>query len=155
MFAKKGAKRRLISHLYMWVLVAAGVFLVFIFIPSGTLLFKKNIQVSFSAVVVGVLILLFLIYYIPSAIWERKKFKLYSGSEMKRMIEMGVYGKVVHPTCTTLAFLGWVVFCIIPDLRIFLAVSWFTLVLVFWIRAEKSFFLGKKLGVEDKGPEPA
>jgi len=110
MLAKKGSKKRLISHLYMWSLVGAGLVLAYLFIPSGILLFKKNMEVSSSAVFLCILISLFLIYYIPSAIWERRKFRLYSGSEMRKMIDLGVYGKCVHPTCTTLAFLGWIAF---------------------------------------------
>ena len=151
---RKGSKKRLISHAYMWALVAVGLVLVYIFIPSGILLFKKNMEVSSSAIFLGILISLFLIYYIPSAIWERRKFRLYSSDEMRRMIDLGVYGKCVHPTCTTLAFLGWIAFCIFPDFRLFISVLWFTLVLVFWIKAEKSFFLDQRSRLEVKKPEP-
>ena len=79
------------------------------------------------------------------------------------MIHLGVYGKYVHPTCTTLVILGWIVFFIFPELQIFLAVLWFSMVVVFWMRVEKSFFLGRKskfemedpsLGIEFKNLEP-
>ena len=136
----------------MWILVICGVALAFIFIPSGILLYNKNINVYFSAIFLATFLLLFLIYYIPSAIWERRKFRLYSADEMRRMIHLGVYGKCVHPTCTTLAFLGWIVFFIFPDLRIFLSILWFSTVLVFWMRAEKSFFLGRKAKFELEDP---
>ena len=73
---------------------------------------------------------------------------------MRRMIRIGIYGKCVHPTCTTLAFLGWILFLVVPDLRIFVSNLWFTFVLVFWIRAEKAFFLNQRSRLEVKKPEP-
>ena len=155
--------KRFISHVYMWILVTCGFVLDFIFIPSGILLYNKNINVYFTAIFLAVFLFLFLIYYIPSAIWERKKFRLYSAEELRKMIHLGVYGKCVHPTCTTLVILGWIVFFIFPELQIFLAVLWFSMVVVFWMRVEKSFFLGRKskfemedpsLGIEFKNLEP-
>jgi len=155
MYNKKGIKKRFISHIYMWILVACGVVLAFIFIPSGILLYKKNIDVYFSAIFLATFLFLFLMYYVPSAIWERRKFRLYSASEMRRMIDLGVYGKCVHPTCTALVFLGWIFFFIFPELRFFISILWFSTVLVFWMRAEKSFFLGRRSKFEtgeDSGP---
>lgn len=66
------------------------------------------------------------------------------------MIKLGVYGKCAHPTCTTLVFLVWIIFCIIPDLRIFILAIWFTAVTFFWMRAEKAFFLGRKYKFEEQ-----
>lgn len=147
-------KKRIISHVYMWIFVLCGVALAFVFIPDGMLLYNKNVNVSSSAIFLAVFLSLFLIYYIPSAIWERRKFRLYSSDEMRRMINLGVYGKCVHPTCTTIAFFGWIIFLIIPEMRIFVSVLWFSLIIIFWMRVEKSFFLGRKSKLEEKSPEP-
>ncbi|HAT73812.1 MAG TPA: hypothetical protein DCS08_02270 [Candidatus Moranbacteria bacterium] len=139
----------------MWIIAIFGVALAFIFVPAGILLYKKNINISFLAIILTIFLFIFLVYYIPSAIWERKKFRLYSASEMRRMIQLGVYGKCVHPTCTTLAFLGWIFFFIFPDLRIFLSAVWFSMILIFWMKVEKSFFLGRRSKFEtqeDSGP---
>lgn len=155
MYAKKGKIKRFVSHVYMWIIAIFGIGLAFIFVPSGILLYKKNVNVYLLAIFLAISLSLFLIYYISSSVWERKKFRLYSADEMRRMIRLGVYGKCVHPTCTTLAFLGWILFLVFPDLRIFLSVLWFSVVLVFWIRAEKSFFIGRKSkfeSQEDSGP---
>ncbi|KKQ14452.1 MAG: hypothetical protein US30_C0004G0089 [Candidatus Moranbacteria bacterium GW2011_GWF2_36_839] len=155
MYTKKGKTKRFISHVYMWIIAIFGVALAFIFVPAGILLYKKNINISFLAIILTIFLFIFLVYYIPSAIWERKKFRLYSASEMRRMIQLGVYGKCVHPTCTTLAFLGWIFFFIFPDLRIFLSAVWFSMILIFWMKVEKSFFLGRRSKFEtqeDSGP---
>ncbi|MFA6160403.1 MAG: hypothetical protein WC678_04955 [Parcubacteria group bacterium] len=155
MYSKKGMKKRFISHVYMWILVMCGVILDFVFIPSGIFLYNKNVYVYFLAIFLATFLFLFLIYYVPSAIWERRKFRLYSASEMRRMIHLEVYGKCVHPTCTTLAFLGWIFFFIFPDLQIFLSVLWFSIILIFWMKVEKSFFLGRRSKFEteeDSGP---
>ena len=147
-------KNRIISHVWMWIFVGAGLALVFIFIPPGMALYKKN-DISF----VAVFLVLFLIYYLVDILLKRKNFHLASSSygekEMKKMIKLGVYGKCIHPTCTTLAIFGWIIFLIFPELRMFLAILWFNLVVIFWIRVEKSFFLGKRLKMEtgeDSGP---
>lgn len=148
------SKRRITSHICMWTLVGAGVVLAFIFIPYGILLYK-NINVSF----VAIFLFVFLIYHLLSAFWKRGKFHLassgYSSQEMKKMVELGVYGKCIHPTCTALAILGWIIFFLIPDFIIFISVSWLTAVIIFWIRAEKSFFLGKKSKFETEDPNVA
>jgi len=59
MYTKKGKTKRFISHVYMWIIAIFGVALAFIFVPAGILLYKKNINISFLAIILTIFFLFF------------------------------------------------------------------------------------------------
>ncbi len=142
-------RRRIITHLVLWSLVAVGVTLAFSFI-TPSIIFKK----SFNHWLIILPLTIFLVYHFASACYWRSRLHPKSGAE-RRIIRAGVYGKCTHPTCTSLIILSWIIFFVFPDTRLLGSAAWLTFMVIFWIRIEKAFFLGKKSKAEAKSPEPS
>ncbi|MFA7319342.1 MAG: hypothetical protein WC022_01975 [Parcubacteria group bacterium] len=143
------SRRRIISHLVLWSLIAMGAVLAF-YAVSPEIIFKK----SFNHWWIILPLAIFLVYHLVSAFYWRDQFNPDACSE-KRIIRAGVYGKCAHPTCTSLIILSWIIFFYYPDTRILTGAAWLTFMVIFWIRIEKAFFIGKKSKFESKKPEPA
>ncbi len=142
-------RKKVITHLFLWIFVAVGIFLSFSFISPG-LVFKK----AFNGWLAILPLAIFLTYHVISSFYYHCHFHPHVGDE-KRIIRAGVYGKCLHPTCTSLVILGWMLFFYLPDFKMLVSAIWATAVIFFWIIIEKSFFMGKKSRVEKKEMEPA
>lgn len=83
------------------------------------------------------------IYFLASSIYFRAKFPLRSHG-FDHHIKTGVFGRTVHPTCMTLAIIGWVFFIYYPTWQVFISSAWATLVIFFWIKVEQDAYGEKK-----------
>jgi hypothetical protein len=98
--------------------------------------FQTKPLLSFSGLFPSVILV---IYNLASAVYYR--FKLhFKSNQLEKMVSRKAFGRMVHPTCTTLAILAWGVFIFSPDLKIFVADIWITVVILSWMRLEKSAY---------------
>lgn len=135
-------RRRIMTHICMWSLILPGVFLAFALIPPQAVISGRPAEyLNAIAVFLGAV----MVYHIVTSIMLR--FNLpYSLRRERNLVKSGVYGKFAHPTCTTVVILFWILFFLFPQLRLMVAGIWLTAVVVFWIKVEEGFFLGKKSG---------
>lgn len=143
--SKNMDRRRVISHIWMWSLIGAGVVLAFWNIPSGAMM-------PFDPGVTWILVLLLgivFIYHLISSVILRANAVVFFLRD-DRLIGSGTYAKASHPTCTTAVILGWMLFVIFPDFRMLISVLWMTLVVVFWIWIEESAFQKKRKTEKDE-----
>jgi hypothetical protein len=141
--------KRIIAHLWMWGIMAAGASLSFLIFPAKLLLPRSDIFVFAGLILLAA----FWLYNISGSIFTRSYASLTS-LDMKHIAESGDYGKVVHPTCITLCIIAWGIFFIYPDLRILFSDIWFVSVIYFWIKIEGGTFIPKpKKDIYDS-PDP-
>jgi hypothetical protein len=139
-------RQRIVAHIWMWSLILIGIALAFLFVPNDSVF--SSFYRSYIVIAVVPLFIFFL-YYLATAIYFRTKFSS-SSSRLEKTIRAGVYGRVAHPTCMTLAMAGWIFFIFYPDWRILASNSWMTFVVFFWIKVEENAFSEK----EELPPEP-
>jgi uncharacterized membrane protein len=131
--AKTMDTRRIIAHIWMFILIMLGVVSAFLFIPSIILFSKTN---RYYLSLVSIPFLAIALYNFISAFYYRLNLPADS-RELKKLTEKKAFGRMVHPTCTTLAILAWGFFLYSPDLKIFMADIWISIVVFSWIRVEK------------------
>lgn len=141
--------KRIIAHLWMWGIIAAGAFLSFLLFPAGLLLPR-----SAAFVFVGFSLLAAVwLYNIIGSVFIRS-YANQASLDMKHIARNGDYGKVVHPTCISLGIVAWGAFFVYPDLRILFSDIWLVAVIYFWIKVEEGTFLPKpKEDIYDR-PDP-
>ena len=130
-----GIKRKIIAHLVMWSLIAAGVFFAFSFFPAEIIFPGQPFYFKLIAILLGIIFL----YYFISAIILRFSAILKKRDEWE-IVKMGVYGRLAHPTCMSAVFLSWIIFFLYSDFRILISDAYMTVIIICWIGMEKSFF---------------
>lgn len=136
-------RQRIIAHIWMWTLVAVGIVLSFLILPSSFVLSPKN---RTNLPFLLVLVFISALYYLASAFYFRLKHPIREFG-LDDFIRAGTYGRVAHPTCTVLAITGWIIFIFSPSWEILAANLWATFVVFFWIELEKNIY--KKNGGEE------
>ena len=119
----------------MWSLIAAGVLFAFAFFPAEIIFPDPPFYFKFITILLGIIFL----YYFISAIVLRFSSILKKQNE-KKIIKMGFYGRLIHPTCISAVFMAWIIFSLYSDFRILISDIWMTIVVISWISMEKSFF---------------
>lgn len=130
-------RQKLVSPVLMWLIVAAGIFIVFRYVPAR-FVFPRNTLMSlliFPAFV-------YWFYFLFGAAKVHRQAPL-SAEKIDRVVTKGVYGKVRHPIYAADIILGWSVFFFYPDVRFLIAAHWLMFVLLFWIRREESILIEK------------
>lgn len=141
-------KRRIIAHIWMYILISLGVAVAFRLVPPYVLFSRINRYYLTFAIIP---LLFFVLYNFWSAIEYRRGLSS-STPHLEELAKKKFFGRVVHPTCTTLAILAWMSFLYFPNLRMFLADVWMTVVIYFWIKLEKSAYSPKKAKSDDSEP---
>lgn len=132
-------RQRIITHIWMWGIVLAGILSSFFLLPGLFLFPGALIYTRYIAAIA----LLYLAYHLISSIYYRVSLPPDS-IKMSKIIQRGIYGKIVHPTCVSILILSWALFLIYPDVRIFASSIWMAAVIFFWIKIEESEFIKKR-----------
>lgn len=128
--------------------MSLGVAVAFRLVPPYVLFSRINRYYLAFAIIP---LLIFVLYNLWSAIRYRKRLSS-STLDMEALAKKKPFGRMVHPTCTTLAILAWMSFLYFPDLRMFLSDVWITVVIYFWIKLEKSAYSPKKAKSDNSEP---
>lgn len=134
-------KTKLVSPVLMWLMVAAGIAVVFQVAPAG-FVFPRNMFASsliFPAVA-------YWLYFFTGALRVNRRAPL-SAQKTGRIITTGVYGQVRHPIYSADIVLAWAIFFFYPDARFAVGTLWLTAVLFFWMDLEEKA-LTQKFGDE-------
>jgi fatty acid desaturase len=113
-----------------------GVVSAFLFVPSIVLLSRQN---SYYLSLIFVPFVAFVLYNFVSAFYYRLKSHINSDN-LEKLSGEKAFGRMVHPTCTTLAILSWGAFIYFPNLKIFMANVWISVVVFSWIKMEKNAY---------------
>lgn len=130
-------KQKLVSPVLMWLIVIAGIIVVFQFV-SPRFVFPRNMFTSaliFPA-------FLYWFYFFIGAILVHRKAPL-SADKIDTLVTNGVYNKVRHPIYSADIILGWAIFFLYPDVRFLLGAHWLMFVLLYWIRLEEKALTAK------------
>lgn len=122
--------------MWMWSLIASGIGLSFLIINPVMLLSRSN---RYYMSLVAVPIFIIFLYNVASAVYYRTRY-FNAVSELEKAVTTGVYGRLIHPTCTALAIIGWIFFIYFPDSRVLAANVWTTFFVFVWIRMEKEAY---------------
>lgn len=130
-------KRKLVSPVLMWLIVASGLWLAFQFVPPR-FVFPKNIFTSLLIVpAIG-----YWLYFFLGAVRVHRQAPL-SADAIDALVITGVYGRVRHPIYSADIVLAWSVFFFYPDVRFLLGAHWLMFVLLFWMRREERALMEK------------
>lgn len=132
-------KQKLISPALLWLIAAAGIFVIFQVFPNQ-LVFQKSAIVSFLVW----LAIAFWLYLSISAASIHRQSHL-SVKKIDKIVETGIYAKVRHPIYLADMLLAWAAFLFQPEIRFLFSVLWFTLVFLIWMNLEEKA-LSEKFG---------
>lgn len=125
-----------ISPLAMWLIVAAGVVLIFFILPKTLLIGSP----FFSWLLLPAV--LYWLYFFLGAIRVHKR-AARSVAGIDKIIKEGVYARVRHPIYSADIVLAWGIFFWASELRFLLAAHWLMFVLLFWMRLEEKGLIEK------------
>ncbi|HLN18711.1 MAG TPA: hypothetical protein VK255_00900 [Patescibacteria group bacterium] len=132
-------RRRIIAHIWMFILIFLGIALAFYFVPSLILLSRIN-RYYLTLAIFPLLLLVF--YNLTTAVFYRQKIGAQS-DQLEKLTKEKPFGRLTHPSCTTFAILAWIFFLYFPTLKIFLINVWISIVILLWIKLEKSAYSNK------------
>ena len=130
-------KRKLVSPVLMWLIVAVGILLAFRFVPARYV-FPRNMLTSFLLLPA----IFYWLYFFLGAIKVHRKAP-FSVDVINKLVTDGVYGKVRHPIYAADIILACSIFFFYPDVRFLLSALGLTLVLQFWMNREELALLEK------------
>jgi protein-S-isoprenylcysteine O-methyltransferase Ste14 len=129
------SRDRLVSPFIMWVIVAAGTFASWRWLPH-TLLWP---QMAWTAWLIVPAVANWL-YFFLGGVWANRTPARSAGS-VAGVVTHGVYAKVRHPIYSADIFLAWGIVCVHPAAWLAAAVVWGTVVLLAWMRLEEAVLL--------------
>ena len=130
-------KRKLVSPVLMWLVVATGVFIAFQLVPAR-FLFPRNMFTSFLILPA----MAYWLYFFIGAVKAHSQ-AAFSTDKISRIIKEGIYAKVRHPIYAADIILGWSILLFYPDARFLTGAIWLTAVLFFWMRLEERALIEK------------
>lgn len=134
-------KRKLVSPVLMWLIVVAGIFVIFQLVPAR-FVWSRNIFTSLFVFPAGI----YWLYFFLGALKVHRRAAL-SADKIDKLVTEGVYAQVRHPIYSADIILGWSVFFFYPDVRFLISAHWLMFVLLFWMRREEAV-LAEKFGTE-------
>jgi protein-S-isoprenylcysteine O-methyltransferase Ste14 len=129
--------KKFVSPALMWLIVLAGVLLIFAFAPAEKVLTQNAL--TYLLVISAVL---YWLYFFSLAVHINRG-AASSSVKTDKLIQSGVYGLVRHPIYDADIVLAWGVFLFWPTLRVFLIAIWLTAVLFYWMRLEEKILTEK------------
>lgn len=130
-------KRKLVSPVLMWLVVAVGIFIVFQIVPER-FVFPRNMFTSFLIFPA----IIYWLYFFIGAVKVHRKAPL-SADLIDKLITEGVYAKVRHPIYSADIIFGWSFFFFYPDIRLLISAHWLMFVLLFWMKKEENALIEK------------
>jgi protein-S-isoprenylcysteine O-methyltransferase Ste14 len=137
----KNKVEKLISPLFMWLIVLSGIFLAINQIPA-IMIFKRNV---FTSLIIVLAALYWFYFFVMAIVAHRHAASSVAG--IHHIVDKGVYGLVRHPIYAADIVLAWGIFFYYANLAVLLSVIWLTLVLFVWIKLEEKFLI-KKFGAD-------
>ncbi len=134
-------KEKLVSPVLMWIIVFIGIIISIKFLPD-----KKIFELGFIGTLIFAFSLIYWFYFFINSIVIHRQAPL-SVAKIERIVKEGVYKKIRHPIYSSDIILGWGIFFLLPKLNVFIAIIWFSAVLVLWMFLEEKSLV-KKFGGE-------
>ncbi|OGF20476.1 hypothetical protein A2316_01455 [Candidatus Falkowbacteria bacterium RIFOXYB2_FULL_38_15] len=137
MIKKFKKMKKIVNPIIMWLIIIVGAIVIFVFVGDDGLF----ISGIFNKLIL-IIAFLFWLYFFISAVYIHKQV-IKSAEKINKIIDVGVYSIVRHPIYMADVILAWGVFIAFPNLRVFVAVIYSTIIWFAWMKLEEKVLIDK------------